>query len=367
LWAEEAATAPIDANGNLLSDGTRTFTWDAENRLVSVTAGTHASEFSYDGLSRRVRILEKDNGSTTSDKRFLWCGRRICEERDSSGATVTKRFFSQGTHETAGGGTSFFYARDHLGSIREMTDSAGVLRARYDYSPWGQRQKLSGDKDADFGYTGHYEHAASGLTLTLYRAYDRERGRWLSEDPIGLEGGINLYDYTDGNPIGRVDPDGLSWWSNTWTNVQAWGTNGVTLAKWVTGFAPTTTTFGPGSPQVAQMQNAPGVNNARNLFIQKGRQPVTNFAASFGLFQGTPLKVCGVNVVAQASIFSAGLNATQQFVGSYAVSVSPAPGGKTMFVLTNTTSLQSLLYGVPIPGPSSGPFQNMNQNYVWIE
>jgi len=45
--------------------------WDAENRLVAVNQGTHRSEFTYDGESRRVRIVEKENGSVTSDKRYL--------------------------------------------------------------------------------------------------------------------------------------------------------------------------------------------------------------------------------------------------------------------------------------------------------
>ena len=70
----------------------RFFLEKAANRLVGITNGTHVSEFTYDGLSRQVRILEKDNGSTVSDKRFVWCSTELCEERDSTGATVTKRF-----------------------------------------------------------------------------------------------------------------------------------------------------------------------------------------------------------------------------------------------------------------------------------
>src|SRR6266568_3111703 len=56
-----------DPNGNMTGDGTRTFEWDAENRLTAVNNGTHRSEFSYDGLSRRIRIVEKTNGGITSD------------------------------------------------------------------------------------------------------------------------------------------------------------------------------------------------------------------------------------------------------------------------------------------------------------
>ena len=200
-------TLAYDANGNLASDGVRSFTWDAENRLLSITIGTHVSEFTYDGEDRRARIVEKDNGSTTSDTRFVWCALEICEERDSSGSTTTKRFFSEGEQQ---GTATFFYTRDHVGSIRELVDTTGTLRARYDYDAFGRRTKTSGSGDTDLGYTGHRTHGASGLVMTLYRAYDPTLGRWLSEDPLGLGGGTNLYGYVNGDPIGVMDPLGLS-------------------------------------------------------------------------------------------------------------------------------------------------------------
>ncbi|MEQ1910052.1 MAG: hypothetical protein ABMA15_14595 [Vicinamibacterales bacterium] len=80
-----AKTFTYDDTGNLTSDGTRTFEWDAENRLVAVTTGTHRSEFSYDGLDRRVRIVEKTSGTTTRDARLFWVGTTIIEERLSTG------------------------------------------------------------------------------------------------------------------------------------------------------------------------------------------------------------------------------------------------------------------------------------------
>ena len=87
---------------------------NAENRLLAVNNGTHRSEFTYDGLSRRVRIVEKDNSVVTSDHRFLWCDLELCEERDSTGATTTKRFFAQGEEQ---GTDDFFYTRDHLAAF----------------------------------------------------------------------------------------------------------------------------------------------------------------------------------------------------------------------------------------------------------
>ena len=83
------------------------------------------------------------------------------------------------------GSTNYYYTKDHLGSIRELTDSSGAVQTRYDYDPSGRRTKIGGNVDADFGFTGHYFHQASGLHLALYRAYDADFGRWVSRDPIG--------------------------------------------------------------------------------------------------------------------------------------------------------------------------------------
>jgi RHS repeat-associated protein len=197
-------TLVYDANGNLTGDGTRTFEWDALNHLTAVTSGTHRSEFTYNGLSKRVKIVEKDNGAVTSTKNLIWVGSEIAEERDASN-NVTKRYYPQGMQL---GSTNYYYTRDHLGSIRELTDSSGTVQTRYDYDPYGRRTKLSGSLDADFGFTGHYYHQPSGLNLALFRAYDADLGRWISRDPIGELGGLHLYDYVRNDPINYIDRDG---------------------------------------------------------------------------------------------------------------------------------------------------------------
>jgi RHS repeat-associated protein len=175
-----------DLNGNLIAISNSQFVitheWDAANRLVAIErTSTNRTEFAYDGVSRRTKITEIDGGVTNA-VRLLWCGAELCEERDSAGSTVNKHYFSQGMKQ---GTNSYFYSRDHLGSVREMTDANGATRARYDYDPYGRRSKVSGDLDADFGFTGHYLHAPSGLHLPKYRAYDAELGRWTGRDPIG--------------------------------------------------------------------------------------------------------------------------------------------------------------------------------------
>jgi RHS repeat-associated protein len=188
-----------------------TYEWDAAQRLAAVNSGTLRTEFTYDGLGRRVRIRELNNAVETSDRRFVWCGGEICEERAAAGSVV-KRFFALGVKVESGAAAGkYFYTKDHLGSIRELVDEAGAVRARYEYEPYGARTKVSGDLDADFGFTGHLTHATTGLCLTWYRAYDPRLGRWLSRDPFpGAEAALasNLYAYAYNDPINHFDPDG---------------------------------------------------------------------------------------------------------------------------------------------------------------
>lgn len=83
------------------------------------------------------------------------------------------------------------------------------MLARYEYDPYGRRTRTTGTQDADFGFTGHYYHAPTGLHLALYRAYDADLSRWLNRDPIGEQGGVNLYGYVGNGPINVFDPLGL--------------------------------------------------------------------------------------------------------------------------------------------------------------
>ena len=184
-------------------------------QTVALTAGTYALAFKAaqgadNKTPQQVRVTIEKTGLPTTVQRFVWNGNTIAEERDSTGATVTKRYFAEGEWRmNAKGDGKFYYTRDHLGSIREVTNSSGVLQARYDYDVWGNSVVLSGNMNLDFGYTGHYFHAPSGLNLSLYRPYKPALGRWLSRDPIEEEGGINLYGYVHNNSSNLIDPFGL--------------------------------------------------------------------------------------------------------------------------------------------------------------
>jgi RHS repeat-associated protein len=133
------------------------------------------------------------------------------EERDGVNPNVvTKRYFGAGVQEVlANATTNLLYSRDHLGSVREVTDANGALVARYDYDAWGRQTQTLGTYKADWGYAGYFVHQASRLNLTWFRAYDPDLGRWVSRDPIEEEGGLNLYGYVGNNPINYFDPSGL--------------------------------------------------------------------------------------------------------------------------------------------------------------
>ena len=75
---------------------TNTYQWDAANRLVSITSPTNQSLFTYDGVGRRVQIVELTNGVAGSTNKYVWCNTDLCEQRDITSLIVQKRFFVQG-------------------------------------------------------------------------------------------------------------------------------------------------------------------------------------------------------------------------------------------------------------------------------
>jgi RHS repeat-associated protein len=126
---------------------------------------------------------------------------------------VQRRYYARGYKAVGAPNVDHFEFVDHLGSVREVYDANRVLVARYGYGLWGERTPehvAPGTSEPDDGYTGHLHHAPSGLALAPFRAYHPALGRWMSRDPIGEMGGINLYGYVSNNPINYYDPYGES-------------------------------------------------------------------------------------------------------------------------------------------------------------
>ncbi len=157
------------------------------------------STFTYDGLSKNVGIAETVAGSLTSSSQFIWSALSRMEERNSLGG-VTKKFFGRG--QTVGA-SNYFYAKDHLSSVREMTDNAGVVKSDYSFDPYGRTERFTDSVTPDFTYAGYYLHQRSRLNVALLRAYKADAGIWLSREPRGND--QNRYKFCENNPITNVD------------------------------------------------------------------------------------------------------------------------------------------------------------------
>ncbi|HEY9714446.1 MAG TPA: RHS repeat-associated core domain-containing protein, partial [Chroococcales cyanobacterium] len=199
------ASLTFDLNGNMTSDGTNTYNWDAQNRLTKITypGVGNSTDMDYDGRGRNVAIEEHASGALSSTNQFVWCRETKCEARNSG---VTNRFFRKG--ETISG-SSYLYAKDHLGSTRELTDSTGNVQAEYSFDPYGTVIQLSETIRSDLQYGNYYTHKRSRLDLTNTREYSAIAGRFLNRDPISENGGVNLFAYVSNNPISANDPSGM--------------------------------------------------------------------------------------------------------------------------------------------------------------
>jgi RHS repeat-associated protein len=198
-------TFTYDANGNMTSDGTRTFEWDARNQLVAVNVGSHRTELKYDGSQRRVREVEIEDSLVQSETTAIWCQGRVYETRAADGLAVRRRSLANGEQVM---GESRYFAVDHLGSVTTVTDGAVSVMARYAYDPWGSRTLTAGSDITDVGFTAHRWHSATAAWLARYRMLDPRLGRWASEEPLGLAEGPNFYTYVANRPPTAIDADG---------------------------------------------------------------------------------------------------------------------------------------------------------------
>ena len=177
-----------------------------ENRLTSVTlpgsGGTVT--FKYDPFGRRI---QKSGPAGTSN--YLYDGANAVTDVNASGAVVASYTQGAGIDEplasVTGTGTVFFEA-DGLGSITSLSSATGVTDT-YTYKPFGITT-ATGSNPNRFRFTGREWDQETGLYYYRARYYDPNIGRFLSEDPIGLQGGMNVYGYVAGRPLNWVDPSG---------------------------------------------------------------------------------------------------------------------------------------------------------------
>ena len=225
-----------NANGDLLTDGPRTYTWNGQSELtkvVSTTGGTQTSTFTYDAFHRRVSRVDAQ-GSTY----FIHDGWNVIEEYKKVGTIflASKRYTwgddLSGSKQGAGGvggllmaeellstinqplstSVSYLYHFDGNGNVILITDATGQKAAEYQYDAFGRTLSATGT----YAQTNRYRFSTkqvelgSGLYYYGYRFYDPENGRWPSRDLIEEEGGVNLYRMVENDGVNDFDLYGLA-------------------------------------------------------------------------------------------------------------------------------------------------------------
>ncbi|MBE9160631.1 putative Ig domain-containing protein [Nodosilinea sp. LEGE 06152] len=209
-------TYTYDADGNLISktEGSNvwTYQYDDENRLIGVTAPNGAWTYQYDALGNRIATIQ--NGQRTDyllDPTGLV---DVVAEYDSSGNLVAHYTHGIGlTSRIDATNSATYYDSDAIGSTVGLTGANGDYLNRYSYLPFGENFTTIEAVANPFEYVGQWGVMDEGNGLDFMRArfYSPSFGRFLSEDPLGLQGGdVNFYTYVINNPLQQIDPLGLS-------------------------------------------------------------------------------------------------------------------------------------------------------------
>ena len=216
-----------DAAGNVTRierDGSPTLdlTWNSQYQLVSVsTNGVFAESYAYDALGRRVSTTTLE-GTTRHVYDDNW---QCIADIDEQGNVVASYTWGEGIDRLLAvtvGGVTYYALTDIQGTVWGYVDSQNNVVARWQYDAWGNvvDEEVSDPALSNLRYRfqGREWSATTGLTNFRMRWYDSETGRWLSKDPIGLSGGLNLYAFCLNNPVNGIDPfgycaddDGMDW------------------------------------------------------------------------------------------------------------------------------------------------------------
>lgn len=203
-----AVTPTYDTNGNLTSDGTYTLGYDAENRLVSASGAGSIATYTFDAQgSRKTRTV---NGTTTVSVTDVQ-NREVLEYNGATGALLRWYAYGLGPNDVLGqmnipANTRTTPIPDLLGSIVGFMDAGTGTLTKFAYQPYG----ANANPATPFGYTGQRVDQESGLYYYRARHYSTKLGRFLQPDPIGYDGGINIYGYAGNDPLNLIDPAGLS-------------------------------------------------------------------------------------------------------------------------------------------------------------
>ncbi len=198
-YAYDGDGSPVTCRGASLA-------FDPEGRMTAY-GGAQTDGYTGDGL----RAWKQSSGGRTY---YLYDGEQpVCELGASGGVAAANTFGAEGllSRHTAAG--EVFYVFDPSGNVSERLTSSGTVASSDLTDGFGARTTTDTSRDP-FGFGGQwggYTDAETGLTLFTHRFYDPATGRFLTRDPMGYEGGLNLYGYCANDPINRSDAAGYGW------------------------------------------------------------------------------------------------------------------------------------------------------------
>ena len=223
-WTGGAAA--FDAAGNMTNaayqdGGILRMKWNGRYELVAVAGadGAGLERYGYDAYGRRAWVAQD-----AVTNWYVYDGPHVVAEVDAAGALKKSYTYGPGIDNVLsmtvydGATNTYYYLKDHLGSVLAMADGSGAVVESYRYDAWGRVLGVyngSGMLLAESALGNRYlwqgrEYSwKTGLYYFRARWYDPITGRWLSNDPIGISGGLNQYVFCGNNPVNFVDPFGL--------------------------------------------------------------------------------------------------------------------------------------------------------------
>jgi RHS repeat-associated protein len=215
----DAAGCLTNLNGTSLEWDERYRLKKVDGRLLSEDSITSSVAYEYDVLGRRVSRIE--DGVTNF---FIYDGNQVVADLDGDGDILRSYVWGQGIDNllsfTDHTSSSTYYAiKDHQNTVLAMADASGAVVESYEYDAYGNTTILdtSGNELSEsaignrYMFQGREYDSSTGLYYFRSRWYDPDSGRWLSKDLIGIEGGLNQYEFCGNNPVNNIDPDGKAW------------------------------------------------------------------------------------------------------------------------------------------------------------
>ena len=197
-----------DNIGNTKTDrnGTRTFTYNQAGRLIQVHENSQPlATYTYNAQGQRT-IKTTPSGTTY----YMYDGRgRLLGEYDDTGQPIKEyvRLDGEPIAQLESSNITYLHS-DHLATPRKATNEAGDVVWKWDSEAFGNKLPESSGTTVNLRFPGQHFDLETGLNYNYYRYYDPNTGRYITSDPIGLNGGLNTYGYVEGNPLNKVDPLG---------------------------------------------------------------------------------------------------------------------------------------------------------------